>query len=498
MRKQSLRVPRAPGSTADAGPLEEAFAAIRDDLEVATVYPAAALDEARRAVSTARWPDRDETDVPFFTIDPAGSMDLDQAMCLERRPGGYRVRYAIADVAAYVRPGGPLDGVTWQRGQTIYMPDMRLPLHPTLLSEDAVSLLPGRRRAAYVWDIDLDDAGHRTGADVYRAVIRSRGRLDYEHVQAQVDSGDPPEELALLREIGQLRVAREGERGGAGLPMPEQVIRPRGDGEYELTFRPLVPSEEWNAQISLLTGISAAELMLRAGVGILRTMPRPDDRDVERYRRQAAALSVPWPTEEDYGHFLARLDRADPRHLALIHDAVVLFRGAGYTPFDGTVPQQVDQAAVGAPYAHVTAPLRRLVDRFGLVICEAVSDGRAVPQWAREALPGLPEVMARSDQLAGRIEHACTDAMEAAVLQAYVGQELDAMVIDVRDGGNLVVRLADLAVVASVGGHAAPGERVRVRVVSADVAERAVTLDLVEQRRTVPAIVDREHPGLEP
>ncbi len=498
MRKQSLRVPRAPGSTADAGPLEEAFAAIRDDLDVTTTYPAPALEEARRALSAAHWPSRDETDVPFFTIDPAGSMDLDQAMCLERRPGGYRVRYAIADVAAYVRPGGSLDAVTWQRGQTLYMPDLRRPLHPTLLSEDAVSLLPGRRRAAYVWDIDLDGDGRRTRAQVYRAIVRSRGRLDYEQVQAQVETSDPPQELALLREIGRLRIAREGERGGAGLPMPEQVIRPRGDGEYELTFRPLVPSEEWNAQISLLTGISAAELMLRAGVGILRTMPRPDDRDVERYRRQAAALSVPWPTEEDYGHFLARLDRADPRHLALIHDAVVLFRGAGYTPFDGTVPQQVDQAAVGAPYAHVTAPLRRLVDRFGLVICEAVSAGREVPHWARESLPRLPEVMARSDQLAGRIEHACTSAMEAAVLQAYVGQELEAMVIDVREGGSLVVRLADLAVMATVDGRAAPGDRVRVRVVSADVAERAVTLEMVARHRSIPAIADRERPGLEP
>ena len=83
-----------------------------------------------------------------------------------------------------------------------------------------------------------------------------------------------------------------------------------------------------------------------------------------------------------YGDFVRGLDRANPRHLALIHEATALFRGAGYTAFDGEPPAQREHAAVAAPYAHVTAPLRRLVDRFGLVVCEA-----AVPRRARCRMP---------------------------------------------------------------------------------------------------------------
>ena len=130
-----------------------------------------------------------------------------------------------------------------------------------------------------------------------------------------------------------------------------------------------------------------------------------------------------------YGEYLRTLDPTDPRQLAIMHSAGMLFRGAGYTHFDGTVPEAAIQAAIGAAYAHTTAPLRRLVDRFVLVICEALSNGTDVPGWAREALPSLPEIMAASDQLAARMERLALDTVEAALLVNHIGQEFDAVVI---------------------------------------------------------------------
>ncbi|NEE23774.1 RNB domain-containing ribonuclease, partial [Streptomyces sp. SID7499] len=100
------------------------------------------------AAEAARAPDlsahEDATDLPFLTIDPPGSTDLDQAMHLERRRDGrgYRVHYAIADVAAFLRPGGALDAEAHRRVTTLYFPDDRIPLHPPVLSEGAASLLP--------------------------------------------------------------------------------------------------------------------------------------------------------------------------------------------------------------------------------------------------------------------------------------------------------------------------------------------------------------------
>ena len=476
MLTPAIRVPIDVVPADDA--LRAAFAAIRTELELPGAYPEDAVREALDAAAHVPLPDRDETAVEFLTIDPAGSMDLDQAMHLERDGQGYRVRYAIADVPAFVRPGGALDAETRRRAETVYLPDARIPLHPEQLSEGAASLLEGQVRPAFVWDIRLDAEGATTAAEVYRARVRSHARLDYDGVQAMIDAGEGPPTLALLAEIGRLRITQEQLRGGASLPMPQQEVTRTDDGAYRLSLRPPVPAEDWNAQISLLTGMAAAELMLHARVGILRTMPAPDPGAVARFRRQATALGVPWPAEQAYGDFIRSLDRDDPRHLALINDATALFRGAGYTPFDGELPADPEQAAVAAPYAHVTAPLRRLVDRFGLVICEAVCAGTPVPDWVREALPTLPDLMRAGDQLAARAERMSTDAVEAAVLTPLVGQTFAAYVVDEAGDKGVVVQLVDHAVTAKASGHAEPGTRVQVTLAAADVATRSVGFEI--------------------
>ena len=210
-------------------------------------------------------------------------------------------------------------------------------------------------------------------------MVRSVRRYDYEQVQKEVDAGDRRGVPVLLKEVGEKRVLLERRRGGATLPMPEQEVEEDENGDFRISFRPLLAAEDWNAQISLLTGMGAADLMLKGEVGILRTMPPPDPRDLARFRRQAAAAGVDVARGTGLRRVPPDAGPHRPRHLALIHEATSLFRGAGYTPFDGTVPEQPLHAAVANPYAHVTAPLRRLVDRFGLVVCEALSAGRQVP-----------------------------------------------------------------------------------------------------------------------
>jgi exoribonuclease R len=458
--------------------LRDRFAAVRAELGLSLDYPADALAEAQQVAATPPdLPSLDETDLPFFTIDPPGSMDLDQAMHLERDGEGHRVRYAIADVPSFVRPGGPLDRVTRERGQTVYCPDVRVPLHPEVLSEAAASLLPDAVRPAFVWDLHLDGAGLLTSAEVHRAMVRSVERLDYATVQSAIDAGTDDERFLLLREIGERRIAQERARGGASLPMPEQQVTATGDGGFTLEFRPPVPAEDWNAQISLLTGMAAATMMLDAGVGVLRTMPAPTPDAVARFRRAARGLRVDWPEGMSYGDLVRGLDRTDPRHLALIHEATSLFRGAGYTAFDGEAPAEREHGAVAAPYAHVTAPLRRLVDRFGLVVCEAVSQGREVPDAVRAALPLVPALMQESDRTARAAERACADATEAAVLSGREGDVFRGVVVDHTDKG-MEVQLVDLPVLTRVTGDRGPlGGEVSARLQSADV--RAGTLVLV-------------------
>ena len=465
------------------GALAARLQQIREELELPESFPEAVEREAREVVASVEPADLDLTGVPFVTIDPPGATDLDQALHIERSEDGYVVQYAIADVPAFVPPGGAIDTEARERGQTLYAPDGRIPLHPPLISEDAASLPPDRVRGAYVWTFQLDQNGEVSATALQRARVRSTAQLTYEEAQALADSGDPL--LGLLRAVGMLRLEVERARGGASLGRPDEEVEVH-DGRYTLAQRAPLPVEQWNAQLSLMTGMAAARIMLDGGVGILRTMPVPSPETIERFRRQVAALGRPWPEHLAYGEFLRALDVSSPSGLAAVHAAAALFRGAGYTAFDGGIPEETVQAAVAAPYAHATAPLRRLVDRFVLVTCEALLAGKPVPGWVREALPTLPKIMGRTGGIASRLERDSVAAIEAALLQAHIGAELDAVVIAARES-SITVQVVppgdgtlDAAgiVTASVEATATPGETVRVRLVAADIPTGTVTFEL--------------------
>ncbi|MGL4172631.1 MAG: RNB domain-containing ribonuclease [Actinomycetota bacterium] len=455
----------------DPSPLVTAFAHIRQEFQAPEGFSEPVIAEAVARATQPDEPDHDFTNIPFVTVDPPGATDLDQALCVEQVSGGYRVRYAIADVPAFVPPGGPIDDEARRRGQTWYMPDQRIPLHPEVLSEAAASLLPGQDRPAFVWDLSVDEAGELRAVDVVRGWVRSTEQYDYATVQKLADAGD--DRFTALKDVGERRLMVQRQRGGASLAVPEQDIVGSGS-EYHLEFRRPYPAEEWNAQISLLTGMAAADLMLAGHVGILRTLPAPESATVARFRRQAAALGVRWPAEQPYGDLISDLDHTNPKHLALMHEATSLFRGAGYTPFDGAPPEYAHHAAVADQYAHVTAPLRRLVDRFGLVICAALCRDSAPPGWVREALPLLPALMSASDGRMKKVERACTDVVETAVLSGRSGEVFDAIVVDVNQRGSGVVQVIDPAVVAPVLGEVQLGARLRVRLETADVSRRVV------------------------
>lgn len=465
MPRRHIRVTGAPEA-----PLRAALTALRTELGVSETYPPEALADAERPPVL---PSYDGTDIPFFTIDPPTSTDLDQAMHLSRQGAGYRVRYAIADVAAFVVPGSPLDQETHRRVMTLYFPDEKVPLHPVSLSEGAASLLPDRTRPAALWTLDLDAEGRTVAVDVRRALVRSRAKLDYEGVQKEIDAGTAEEPLALLKEIGELRERLEVERGGISLNVPEQEIVER-DGTYELTYRAPHPADGWNAQISLLTGMAAADLMIAHGTGVLRTLPAAPDGAVGRLRRTAHALHIDWPHHVSYAALVRSLDPSVPHHAAFLQECTTLLRGAGYTVFrDGVLPDITTHSAVAAPYAHCTAPLRRLADRYASEICLAAVAGDPVPDWVLAAFEVLPREMAEGGRRAGAVERACVDIVEAALLKDRVGEVFDGCVVDVdeRQPTVGVVQLETPAVIGRIDGDRLPlGERLRVRLTQADPA----------------------------
>jgi exoribonuclease R len=264
------------------------------------------------------------------------------------------------------------------------------------------------------------------------------------------------------------------QRGAIELELPEQEVVPSASGGWTVQVRRRTAVEEWNAEISLLTGMSAARMMLDSGIGLLRTLPAAEGDAVTDLREIAQRLGIDWPAEVSVAELLAGLPRDTPTALALRRATTSLLRGAGYTAFDTSdgvgLPADPRHAGIGAPYAHVTAPLRRLVDRFGSELCLALAAGAAVPEWLRSALPALPAVMAASDAAAGGVARACVDRTEAALLADCVGAELDVVVLrgGRADGPPGEVYLPDPPVLARCTGPLRPGRTARVRLVQAD------------------------------
>ncbi|OMG36234.1 RNB domain-containing ribonuclease [Actinomyces naeslundii] len=523
-------------STYTAPPAEvvRALDELRARYEAPTAFPPEALAEAEAAATS--WAQdgparllaegaRDARDLDLVTIDPPGSMDLDQAVLLERLPAWseaagasvgdapgsaatYRIHYAIASLATFVTPGGALDAELSRRGETIYAPDAATPLHPEVLSHGAASLLEDVDRPACLWTIDLDARGEVVSARVERALVRSRARLTYGQVQAAIDgegtlpSSAPTDLPGLLAEIGRLRLEREIARGGISMTTPEQVVEvteaaeSAGDSEsaeapgpsgYRLAYRVPVPAEQYNAQISLLTGMCAARIMVECGVGILRTLPPARPEDYARLRRVAAALGIDWPAAQPYSELVRGLDHAVPAHAAFMDQAMSLFRGSGYLAFgaggvgvpaddEASDTEEAVHSAIAARYAHVTAPLRRLVDRYGEEVCIAACAQAPVPEWVLQALPDLPDVMEQTGKRARAIGRGALTVLEALVLRGHEDEVFDGVITSEREGrGELV--LTEPAVVTEVrrgigqsGDRLPVGERVRVRLLSADPA----------------------------
>ena len=265
-------------------------------------------------------------------------MDLDQAIHMARDGDGYVVPYAIADVAAFMAPGDPVDLEANKRGSRC-TPPMRVPLHPKVISEGAASLLPDQVRPALLWTIRDDATGEGTDVTVERARC-GPPRSSTTPACSGRSRRQRRRTLSCSRRSVK-RLAREAARGGVSLPLPEQEVSVEGD-RWHLEFRAQLPSEQWNAQISLLTGMAAASLMVYGRVGLLRTLPPADPRDVQRLHRTARALGIDWPAEMLYPDFIRTLDPGKPTHAAMITACTRLLRGAGTSGSSASCPSRRD------------------------------------------------------------------------------------------------------------------------------------------------------------
>ena len=342
-----------------------------------TRFPARCSQQREQAAKRLPNGHADWTARRFVTLDPAPSTDLDQAFAIARDGADLILDYAIADVAHFVADGDPVDAAAWKRGETVYLPDgkERLSANPQRGRREPVAQVD---RPAVVFSVRVAPSGTVRLDAATRAIIRSQAKLAYETV---TEAGVPDGFAELPARIEQAEDARGAER----VDSPEQELMADTSGNYALTIRPQLESEQRNASLSLATNLAIADALLAHQTGLFRVMPKPDERAIRRLHHSAKALGLTWPKEMTLAQFERTLDPANPLHAAF-HLAV---RRAGpkasYAAFaPGVLPWH---SAMAATYVHATAPLRRLADRFVIEATLQVANGQALEFLSRRRLP---------------------------------------------------------------------------------------------------------------
>ena len=187
-----------------------------------------------------------------------------------------------------------------------------------------------------------------------------------------------------------------------------------------------------------------------------------------------------WPDEAPDPAFVRSLSPYVARQAALLLEAARLLRGSSYTWFEDAPPEQPTHSALASTYAHTTAPLRRLIDRYVGEACIALSEGKEVPEWVRAELPTLPETMAKSSARAGQYEAGIVSIVEAALLEERRGDTFEAIVVEVDERRGATIAIREPSVIARCRGDDLPlGGRVHVRLQEVDVLRRLLRFEQV-------------------
>ena len=303
-----------------------------------------------------------------------------------------------------------------------------------------------------------------------RVVCASRAKLAYDRVDVKM--------IPNVEEFAKRMWVDEVARGAMRVEFPQQEVI--GDeaapGGVRLVLRARVFSEWVNSTLSLAVNMAIGSLFQEARVGLFRVMDEPEPRAIESLRRAAHALGIEWGASESLRELQRRMDPENFSHQRFLLDARRAGGRARYAVYDSKKPAW--HSAIAATYAHATAPMRRLADRYVLDLAYLLANSLSVPKSLTDQLVGLPAVMERYEGRASNVDRAVIDLLEAVSLQHRIGEILEAEVVDAENG---IVQTRDSAIRAKATQlpKVENGTSVRVRIDVADPSTRNVRLTAV-------------------
>ncbi len=481
-----------------AGDLEVEKKGILIEYDMPLSFPGQALSELENIPSEIpeheikrRKDLRKET---IFTIDGESAKDFDDAVGIYKRRSGYRLLVCIADVSHYVKLGSDIDNEALSRATSVYMPDQVIPMLPNRLSDDLCSLVEDKDRLTKTVEMDFNKRGEVVRSRVYNSVIRSSARLTYTWVSNNLNKKGRVskkerqiiDKLKVMNELYELIKARRNEVGELSFELPEPDII-----KDELGHTVDIVRTERNTAHCLIE-----EFMIAANVAVANFINKARVPSIYRIHEPPDSESLNELSEglRKLGYILIADDRVDTIDLQRIINksknkrnqlAVILLilrslkraiystRGSGHF---GLALKH---------YTHFTSPIRRYPDLVVHRIINALIKNQSHP-YTEDTLEWISEQSSKKERIADLVERESINLERAHLMKSYIGDEFDGIVISVLPFG-MFVEVEKLFVEGLVPKDTIRnwrkrwfdiGQKVKVKVVEADVEKRRITLNL--------------------
>ncbi len=392
----------------------------------------------------------DYTGVPLVTIDGDDAKDFDDAVYAEKTTSGFKLLVAIADVAFYVPNGSALDREAYQRGNSVYLPGMVIPMLPEVLSNDLCSLNPGRERAAIVCEMEIDKSGKLQNFAFRRGVIRSAARLTYREVQDALEGRYNDKTKPLFRRVIQPLLEAYGlldrqrrKRGALELDVPETRIKVGKNGQVlAVERREVMTANKIIEEFMIAANVSAALALKESGLPVMyRIHDKPSEEKLRNVKPLLSNLGffVPDRTLLQPAHFNAFIQENLKKGSGpgVYYHVLRLQSPACYSPFN------IGHFGLALKdYVHFTSPIRRYSD---LLIHRALIRALELPEGGgldrREDFESFKETGVHLTDTEKRAVFAERDANEkylAFYLQASIGMDFEVRVSGVANAGVFV------------------------------------------------------------
>ncbi|CAK8719706.1 Ribonuclease R [Candidatus Electronema halotolerans] len=464
--------------------------------------------EALEPLTEAEAGRRDLRYLRHVTIDGPTAKDFDDAICVQKTKQGFRLFVSIADVSHYVRPGTALDQEAYQRGTSVYLPDMVLPMLPERLSNDLCSLVPDQDRPAFTAILDFDQAGRRIGAKYSKSLIRSHARLTYNTVHRLIYLREPKIRqmhksllpmLEKAKELAALVAEQRTRRGSLGFSIPEADICLEHGKIASVSRLKRNQAHLLIEEFMLAANEAVAETLDKAEIPVLfRVHENPDQDKVRDFIETGASMGLKLPQHSIGPAWFAEvlaMTKNSPAEYVVNNLLLRTMQRARYTP------ENLGHFGLAAEYyLHFTSPIRRYPDLVAhRVLQNLLTKNKTAPVLpAGETLETAGGFLSSRERVAVEAERDAQARLAALYLRERVTEEFEAVISGVTSFG-LFVELVDCLISGAVPvrdmqddfyrhdntGHQLVGERtgriyrlgnlIRVRLVQVDMFSRRLT-----------------------